>query len=677
MARRWQHGLLSLLAIAVGGLILDRGLPPDLHRWQDRSSVLLAQDGTVLHVATTRDGMWRLGTRPEAVDPHYLDMLLAAEDHRFREHVGIDPLAAARAAWQLISTGRIVSGGSTLTMQVARLLEPHPRSVLGKLRDVARALQLEERFGKDEILAMYLTLAPFGGNVEGVRAASLTWFGHEPDRLTPGEAAILVALPQRPAALRPDRHPARVLAAANQVLIRLTQDGRLPERDRETPPPRITARHPFPHLASHVAGRLHRSGGEPVHTLLDLGIQRAIEDVAQDAAATMNDGGDIAILVVDNRDLAIRGWVGGERSALDLARRRRSPGSALKPFIYGLAFDDLALLPDTLVDDHPLRIGDYAPEDFDRSFRGQVTAREALQQSLNVPAIALLDRVGPGRLAATLREAGARLDFPNGEAAPTLPLALGGVGISLFDLTRLYVALAHDGHAAAPRLVPGAVQGEAILMTPHAAHEITAILRGAPAPDGRMPRALAVDARAIAYKTGTSYGFRDAWAVGYSPDWTVGVWTGRADGSPRPGAYGRNTAAPLLFSLFDLLPAEAGGTEGETADGTSAAAPLPRALKQFADRDALRSLGNAHPPRILYPPDGAQVDVTDEAGRIGALQLEADSGTPPYRWSVNGLPVPSAAHAGQPQWMPDGPGFARVTVTDAIGQHSSAVVRIR
>ncbi|GGF42395.1 penicillin-binding protein 1C [Aliidongia dinghuensis] len=677
MSGRLRQAFAALLAVTAGALLLDRLLPPDLHRWQDRSAVLTAHDGTVLNVATTRDGMWRLGTRPDAVDPHYLDMLLAAEDHRFRDHPGIDPLAATRAAWQLIRTGRIVSGGSTLTMQVARLLEPHPRSVLGKLHDAIRAIQLEERYGKDEILAMYLTLAPFGGNVEGVRAASLTWFGHEPDRLTPGEAAILVALPQRPAALRPDRHPARALAAAGRVLDRLVDEGRLPEADRETPPPTIARRYPFQHLAPQVASRLHRSDGEPVRTLIDAGIQRGIEREAADAVRAMTDGGDVAILVVENRELAIRGWVGGVRSALDLARRRRSPGSALKPFIYGLAFDDLALLPETLVEDRPLRIGDYAPENFDRGFHGEVTAREALQQSLNVPAIALLDRLGPGRLAATLRDAGARLDFPAGDLGPSLPLALGGVGISLLDLTRLYVGLAHDGRAAPLRLVPGAVPGEATLMTPHAAREITAILRGSPPPDGRMPRALAAGARPIAYKTGTSYGFRDAWAVGYSPDWTIGVWTGRADGSPRPGAYGRNTAAPLLFTLFDLLPAET------SADGPAALAeagpstPLPRALERFADRDGLHALPKANPPRILFPPDGAQIDVADETGRLGPLQLEADSGTPPYRWSVNGVPLPSPGLAAPVQWQPDGPGFARVTVTDATGRRTSATIRLR
>ncbi|MEA2755105.1 MAG: penicillin-binding protein, partial [Aliidongia sp.] len=453
--------------------------------------------------------------------------------------------------------------------------------------------------------------------------------------------------------------------------------GRLPDGDRETPPPEIARRYVFPRLASQVAERFRRTDGKPTRTLLDAAIQRAIETQAARDVAAMADGGDIAILVVDNRERAIRGWVGGVRSALDLVRRRRSPGSALKPFIYGLAFDDLALLPDTLIEDHPLRIGDYAPENFDRGFHGQVTAREALQQSLNVPAITLLDRIGPRRLAATLRDAGARLAFPEGDAAPSLPLALGGVGISLLDLTRLYVGLAHDGRSAPLRLLPDNAQGDATLMTPHAAREITEILRGAPPPDGRMPRPLAADARPIAYKTGTSYGFRDAWAIGYSPDWTIGVWTGRADGSPRPGAYGRNTAAPLLFSLFDLLPADSTGDASTLADGAAAATPLPRALEHFADRDGLRTLPNTHPPRILYPPDGAQVEVADETGKMRPLQLEADSGTPPYRWSVNGLPVSAATLAAQPQWLPDGPGFARITVTDRAGQHSSAVVRLR
>ena len=672
----------SFLTLTAVTVALDRLFPPDLTRFRNLSSVVLASDGSTLNVATTKDGMWRLATHPDRVDPHYLDMLLAAEDHRFRNHFGVDPMAAARAAWQLATNGRIVSGGSTLTMQVARLLEPHRRSILGKLHDAVRAAQLEARFGKDEILAMYLTLAPFGGNVEGVRAASLAWFGHEPDRLTPGEAATLVALPQRPAALRPDRHPAASLAAAARVLQRLSDAGRIPLSDRETPPPSIAARRSFPRLAIHVAQRFGGDGTEPIRTTLDARIQPAAERLASETVARMTDGGDLAILVVDNRDLSVRAWVGGVRSALDLVRRRRSPGSTLKPFIYGLAFDDLALLPDSLIEDRPIRIGDYAPENFDRGFHGQVTARFALQQSLNVPAIVLLDRVGPGRMAATLRDAGVRLDFPANDAAPTLPLALGGVGISLLDLTRLYAGLAHDGRSAAPHILEVRTHEAGTLMTQHAARMITDILRSAPPPDGRMPGGLIRDPRPIAYKTGTSYGFRDAWALGYSPSWTVGVWTGRADGTPRPGAYGRNTAAPLLFAVFDRLPAE---TEPDPLarvpdalrTATEAPMPMPRGLRQFSERDSTHMPGNASPPRIQFPPDGAQLDLTREDGRRGPLKLEANSGTPPYRWSVNGLPIPTPAWAAVPSWQPDGPGFVRVTVVDAAGRRASATVRVR
>ena len=669
-----------LLILAGGAVILDRLLPPDLTRFQNLSNVVLATDGTVLNVATTKDGMWRLATRPDAVDRHYLDMLLAAEDHRFRSHPGVDPWAVARAAWQLAANGRIVSGGSTLTMQVARLLEPHRRSVLGKLHDAIRAMQLEIRFDKNEILAMYLTLAPFGGNVEGVRAASLAWFGHEPDRLTPGEAGLLVALPQRPTALRPDRHPQRAILAATRMLHRLADTGRIPPSDLETTPPAIAARRAFPRFAVHVAQRFRGDGAQPIRTTLDARIQTATERLAADAAEHMTDGGDLAILVVDNRDMSVRAWVGGVRSALDLVRRRRSPGSALKPFIYGLAFDDLALLPDSLIEDRPIRIGDYAPENFDRGFHGQVTARFALQQSLNVPAIVLLDRVGPGRLAATLRDAGARLDFPAGDAAPTLPLALGGVAISLLDLTRLYAGLAHDGRSVAPHILEAHTHDAGTLMTQHAARMLTDILRSSPPPDGRMAAGSIKDPRPIAYKTGTSYGFRDAWAMGYSPSWTVGVWTGRADGTPRPGFYGRNTAAPLLFAVFDRLPVE---TEPDrlapVASGLSTAVspPVPRALRRFVDRDNTHMPGNAVPPRIQFPPDGAQLDLTRENGQRGPLKLEANSGTPPYRWSVNGIPVPTPPWAAVPSWQPDGPGFVRVTVVDATGRRASASVRVR
>jgi penicillin-binding protein 1C len=680
LARRHPRGTI-FVAILLGMVLADRLFPPDLRRYRSESVTILARGGEMLHAFTTPDGKWRLGTTVEQVDPAYVSMLLAAEDRRYRDHWGVDPMALARAARQLAATGRIVSGGSTLTMQVARLLEPHPRSVLGKLHDLVRALQLEERYGKDEILAMYLTLAPFGGNIEGVRAASLAYFAHEPNRLTAGEAAILVALPQRPAHLRPDRHPDAALAAASRLLARLVAAGRLPADVAETPPPEIAERRAFPSGAVHVAWRLRdRPGSGPaIRTTLDADIQDSLEDYARRRIGWTGDGGDMAAIVVDNRDGAVRGWVGGVASALDLARARRSPGSALKPFIYGLAFEDLAILPDTLVEDKPMRFGTWAPEDFDHAYRGEVTAGEALQQSLNLPAVELLDRVGPGRLAASLAASGARLEFPSGTASPTLPLALGGVGISLSDLTGLYVALARHGRPATLHVIPGGAAGppRPPLLSEHAASLVTGVLRGVPPPDGRLPSGIAADARRIAYKTGTSYGFRDAWAVGYTDDWTVGIWTGRRDGTPRPGDYGRNTAAPLLFDIFDLLPAgDRTGPAVALSDAPPAPPKLPRALQQFVSRGGQRGLPGTESPRILYPPDGGVIDLGTPDGGHGALSLEAEGGTLPYRWSVNGVPLPPARFHTQPRWQPDGPGFARVTVLDGAGRKATVMIRI-
>jgi len=680
-ALKGREGIfLAAGAAVLSLLLLDRLCPPDLSRYQDRSVAVLASDGTVLRAFTAKDTIWRLGATPKDVDPTYLDLLVAVEDRRFHSHIGIDPLALGRAAWQLVRSGHIVSGGSTLTMQVARLLEPHRRSVIGKLHDVLRAAQLEERFDKDQILSMYLTLAPFGGNLEGVRAASLAYFGHEPIRLTEGEAAILVALPQRPAALRPDRHHDAAVTAANRLLSRLVAEGALPADAAETPAPEITRRRSFPMLARQVADRLkfHANPDSVVRTTLDADLQTGLEAFAARRTDWLSDNADIAILVVDNRSRAIRAWVGGVRTSIDLVRARRSPGSTLKPFVYGMAFDDLAVLPDTLVEDRPMRFGSWEPENFDRGFKGQVTAREALQQSLNLPAIALLDRVGPGRLATTLQAAGARLTFPAGAQEPSLPLALGGVGINLEDLTGLYVGLARGGQPAALRLRADVspVPARPPLMTPHAARLVTEILRDAPPPDGRIAPSLTSDERQIAFKTGTSYGFRDAWTVGYTPAWTVGIWTGRADGTPRPGYYGRNAAAPLVFAVFDMLPQEPDPERPAALADSGVRASLPEGLKRFATRAAAHALPGAEPPRILYPPEGAVIDLTRLDGKRGTLQLQAEGGAPPYRWSVNGVPLPSQAVASPPQWRPDGPGYARITVLDGAGHRASTMVRL-
>jgi penicillin-binding protein 1C len=485
-----------------------REVPVDLTRAQRLSPEIQDFGGDTLNVTISQDGMWRLAARTQDVSPVYLAMLLRAEDKRFYAHPGVDVFALLRAAGQFLAHGRVVSGGSTITMQVARLLHPHRHTLLGKLRDIEMALRLEAQLSKQQILSLYLTLAPFGGNIEGVRAASLIYFGHTPATLSVQEAALLVALPQRPEARRPDRHPAAAEQAVARVLARL---GEAPAVWRAGKP------HHLPRLAPHFSERLREAASHgAVRTTLDAKLQRQMQDFALRERGTAGAGAEMAALVVRNSDRAVLGYLGGSDffarfGMIDMVRAVRSPGSALKPFIYGMAFDDGLIRPDTLIEDTKLRIADYAPQDFDKVFHGTVTAAEALQQSYNLPAVTLLDFLGPSRFAASLRGAGARVVIPgNGQA--TLPLALGGVGMTLWDLSTLYAGLADGGDARPLRIRPGDPLGAGTaLLTHQAAEDVAAILRDAPRPAGFS----AASERGIAYKTGTSFGFRDAWAFGF------------------------------------------------------------------------------------------------------------------------------------------------------------------
>ena len=671
-ASRVRRGAgIALAAAALAGAMLtalDRLLPLDLTRYTTRSPELRDHSGALVHVALTPDGMWRLPARLEDVGPRYLSLLIAKEDHRFWHHPGVDPLALTRAAWQLTTRGHIVSGGSTLTMQVARLLMPHRHDVVGKLIEMARALQLEAHYSKRDILAMYLTLAPFGGDIEGVRAASLSYFGHEPATLSEDEAALLVALPQSPTRLRPDRHREPAIAAARHVLRRAGVD-----------PAEIgalaVARHPLPALAPHLAARLAGIAG-PVQTTLDLSLQSAVEALAQREKPWLGAHADMAALVVRNADRAVLAYLGGADyfgpgGMVDMVRARRSPGSTLKPLIYGIAFDDALLVPDTLIDDVPIRIGDYAPHDFDREFHGTVTAREALQQSYNLPAVEILNRIGPARFVAALTQGGVRIALPRGDATPGLPIALGGLAISLEDVVTLYTALADGGEVGPLRCLRSDPEGPtAALMTAASAQEIGDILRGTPRPDGFAPS----NDRAIAYKTGTSYGFRDAWAVGYSDRYTVGVWVGRVEGTPRPGAFGLNTAAPALFKIFDLLPEEPPHLSLASARPETRVELAP-GLRHFGTADTAFA-PTADPPRIVYPPSGATLDISASDGAAVPIGLEASGGKPPYRWIVNGIPLPMPPIGSVMSWLPDGPGFVRLSVIDADNHATSEGLRL-
>ncbi|RBP96891.1 penicillin-binding protein 1C [Rhodobacter sp. 140A] len=677
-----RAGALAALAL---GLALAAGGRDALDSWVAATALppltvatgteVLARDGTLLRAFPVADGRWRLAPGP--VDESFLADLLAYEDGRFYDHAGIDPVAVLRAGAQALAAGHVVSGASTLTMQVARLLEEGPTgTVAGKIRQARVALALERKLSKAQILDLYLRLAPYGGNLEGVRAASLAWFGKEPRRLTPAEAALLIALPQSPEARRPDRDPQAAQAARDRVLTRLAAAGALSEDSaraamREPVP---TRRRDFPALAPHLTARLATAAapGARIETTIDAGVQRAAERLARRAVAGMAGQVSAAMVLADHRSGEILAEVGGadwtdtaRAGFVDLTQAPRSPGSTLKPFIYALAFDDGLAHPETLIEDRPVAFGSWHPQNFDHAFRGTVSVRQALTLSLNIPVVSLTEALGPERLLATLRRTGARVVLP-GAGAPGLAVSLGGLGISLEDLVQAYAALARMGRPVSLSALAGrAHPREGQLFGAVAAWQVDDILsRIAPPPGGTPNR--------IAYKTGTSYGHRDALAVGFDGRHVAGVWLGRADGTPVPGAFGGEIAAPVLFELFDRIGAErAPLPPPPPATLILPNARLPQPLQRFRPRDAAFAEAPAGGPELTFPPDGAQVEVPE-----GGLTVKLRGGVPPFTWLANGAPVMVGTRARESVLSLPTAGFVTLTVLDAEGRSASAQVRL-
>ena len=527
----------------------------------DLARVVLAEDGTPLWRFADAEGVWRYPVTLDQVSPYYLEALLTYEDRWFYRHPGVNPLALGRAAWQNLTGGRVLSGGSTLSMQVARLLDPHSRTLPGKLRQVWRTAQLEWHLSKRQILELYLNRAPFGGTLQGVAAASWAYLGKSPLQLTPAEAALLAVLPQAPSRLRPDRHPERARLARDKVLQRLGEyqvwpQQRIAEAQEE---PLLLAPRQEPALAPLLARRLNRADSPPlIHTTLDAALQRRLEDLLLGWRARLPERTSAAILVVESQTMAVRAYLGSvdlgdERrfGHVDMITALRSPGSTLKPFLYGMAMDDGLIHSESLLQDVPRRYGDYRPGNFSMGFSGPVAASSALALSLNLPAVQLLEAYGPKRFAAQMRMGGMPLSLPTA-AEPNLSLILGGAGSRLEDLVSGYSAFARDGMSAPLRLQPDAPLVERRLLSPGSAWIIRRILSGQARPD-RDPTAELVQRPQLAWKTGTSYGFRDAWSIGVGPRYLIGIWIGRPDGTPVPGQFGLASAAPLMLQVHDVL----------------------------------------------------------------------------------------------------------------------------
>ncbi|TKJ81234.1 penicillin-binding protein 1C [Pseudomonas sp. CFBP13509] len=555
---RWT--LASLVLMIALLWLADRIWPLPLPR-DDLARVVLAEDGTPLWRFADANGVWRYPVQTSEVSPYYLDALLTYEDRWFYQHPGVNPLALVRATWQNLTGARVVSGGSTLSMQVARLLDPHSRTFHGKLRQLWRTAQLEWHLSKEQILNLYLNRAPFGGTLQGVAAASWAYLGKSPAQLTHAEAALLAVLPQAPSRLRPDRHPQRAQEARDKVLRRLAEFQVWPQAavDEALEEPLLLAPRLEPSLAPLLARRLNRPDSPPlIRTTLDATLQRRLEDLLLGWRARLPEYTSAAILVVEEENMAVRAYLGSvdindakRFGHVDMISALRSPGSTLKPFLYGMALDEGLIHSESLLQDVPRRYGDYRPGNFSMGFTGAVPASTALSSSLNLPAVQLLEAYGPKRFAAQMRMGGVPLALP-ALAEPNLALILGGAGSRLEDLVSGYSAFARDGRSATLRLQPDDTLRERPLLSPGSAWIIRRILSGQARPD-RDPRAELVQRPVLAWKTGTSYGFRDAWAIGVGPRYLIGVWIGRPDGTPVPGQFGLASAAPLMLQVHDVL----------------------------------------------------------------------------------------------------------------------------
>ncbi|MDU9049603.1 MAG: penicillin-binding protein 1C [Candidatus Electrothrix sp. Rat3] len=658
------------------------------------STKVVDRDGKLLRLFTTKDGYWRLHAHMQskngntAVDPQFIRLLLACEDKRFWSHHGVDPFAMSRAFFQFITQGRVVSGASTITMQTVRLLRPHPRTLWGKLFEMIQALRLEQRLSKQEILETYLTLTPYGGNIEGIEAACRFYFQKNAARITPSQAALLISLPQSPERRRPDRQHAQAVAARNRFLHRLYDEGLLTAEqvqlgleqaipDKRSPTPFLA-----PHLSQRLASRYPDQ--EEIRTSLVRPLQEQLEAIVQQVQERFGADGQktLAVLVVDNQGRRVLAHAGSGNfwsNGIDLTRARRSPGSALKPFIYGLAFEQGFLHPETRILDRPTRFGSYGPGNFDGRYRGWISVREALQRSLNLPAVQVLERISPQRLLSRFAGLGLAVDP---DRPPGLSLALGGTAASLEELTGLYAALADRGQFRPLSYSPDTpVPSGQKMLSKAATWYVDDILRTRPPRSGVVHKG--VQGSRIRYKTGTSYGYRDAWALGYTPGGhTVGVWIGRPDWGYGKETTGANSAVPVLFRVFAALSTmqELQGEQGKKGDVKRIHNRIPAEVL-LVRHDQLpvhlqwfsRTAGPgqaANKPRIYFPVDGSTMQLEKEP----LLALKSQGGIPPFHWLINGRPLGREHREAITSYTPQGPGLTQITLVDSRGKRDTVSV---
>jgi penicillin-binding protein 1C len=531
------------------------------------STQITANDGTVLHAFLSKDDKWRLYANTSEITPVLRKTLIYKEDRYFYFHPGINPFAMARAAINNIFTGRRTSGASTITMQVVRLMGPERRTYANKIIESLKAVQLELHYSKEEILQMYLNLVPYGGNIEGIKAASLLYFGKGPQLLSLAEITALTIIPNRPSSLRPGTRNEALKLARNQWLNRFKEDELFEKSliDDAIGEPLSVRRLAAPSWAPHFALRMKKDFPDQpvVQTNLKIQLQTQIEMQVKNYVNRLQSMNihNAAVLVVNNETMAVEAYVGSadflnpfDGGQVDGIRAVRSPGSTLKPLLYATAFDKGSITPKSVLNDVPANFGGYEPENFDQHFNGPVTIEFALANSLNIPAVKTLKDVSTPVLIDKLKKTGFKtIDKQSRDLG--LSMILGGCGVTLEELTRLFAAFANEGNFKSLAYTSTAVnkkKGEAII-SKEAAYLVTNILTQVTRPDLPTNFDNTYHLPKIAWKTGTSYGKRDAWSIGYNRRYTIGVWAGNFSGEGVPELSGANIATPLLFSIFNSL----------------------------------------------------------------------------------------------------------------------------
>lgn len=559
-----KYPIIFIAGVVITFILLDKIYPFKIK--EDYSQVILADDGTMMHAFLNKQDKWRMKIDLEEISPILRKTIIFKEDKYFMYHLGINPVAVIRALISNIVKGERVSGASTITMQVARLLEPKERTYLNKLKEMFRALQLEYHYSKNEILQIYLNLVPYGGNIEGVKSASVLYFQQMPEALSLAQVVTLAIIPNRPTSLRLGNNNSYIVQERNKWLEYFKQRSLFPAEEIEDAlkEPLEAKRHEAPKLAPHFANQLkirypHLT---TVKTFIDPEIQEKVENLSYNHIRPLKHMNitNAAVIVVDNETNAIIAYSGSADfydekyyGQVDGATAMRSPGSTLKPYLYAIALDKGLVTPHYILTDIPVNIAGYSPDNYDAKFRGLVSMEEALAMSLNIPAVNLLNEVGLEYFIEKMISAGFS-GIKNSSEELGLSLILGGCGVRLTELTALFKAFANRGISTKLKWVmSNSIASVDTLISEEASYMITDILTKPERPDLPAKYENSIHLPRIAWKTGTSYGRRDAWSIGYNKKYTIGVWVGNFPGIGVPEMNGASHAAPLLFKIFNNI----------------------------------------------------------------------------------------------------------------------------